>query len=82
MSEANDPAKMKVGAPGDITVAFSPFTPSRSLVTALQYVTSVAEQDHGLRNGTTALYWHLLSVTAKHIGDSAALHPAPEKDNV
>ena len=42
---------------------------SKSVQDAAGYLASVVEQDHGTDNGTTALYWHLISVCQTHRKD-------------
>lgn len=42
---------------------------SRSSVVALEYAAKVIAEDHALNNGQTALFWHLVSVSAKHISN-------------
>jgi hypothetical protein len=45
---------------------------SQSVRTALDYVCHTIAKDHQLRNGKTALYWHLVGIVAAHIKDSDA----------
>lgn len=40
---------------------------SASLHTAIEYVTYTAVRDHKLRNGQTALFWHLVAVVNQHL---------------
>lgn len=50
---------------------------SRSAVIALEYAAEAIARDHSVRAGKTALFWHLVSVAGKHIGDAAT---APAAD--
>lgn len=42
--------------------------PSRSVELATEYLVKVVEQDVGVKNGTTALYCHLIGVIQQHAG--------------
>lgn len=43
---------------------------SQSVRTALDYACHTIAKDHQLRNGKTALYWHLVGIVASHIEDA------------
>ena len=43
-----------------------PKGPSRSVELATEYLASVVEEDMPLKNGKTALYWHLIAVIQQH----------------
>jgi hypothetical protein len=44
---------------------------SPSTRTAIEYLCHVMAKDHSLRNGKTALFWHLVGEVALHIEDDA-----------
>jgi hypothetical protein len=52
--------------PMDEPIQLSPRPPTRSIALAAEYLATVVERDWGLRNGRTALYWHLIHVVVKH----------------
>jgi hypothetical protein len=45
---------------------------SQSARTALDYACHSIAKDNRLRNGKTALYWHLVGIVASHIEDTDA----------
>ena len=40
---------------------------SRAVQNALGFAATVIEEDHGTKNGRTALYWHLVNVAQQHM---------------
>ena len=45
----------------------------RSIQIAAEYLIQLIEEEHGLKNGKTALYWHLAHVISGHIEHKEAL---------
>lgn len=52
--------------------------PSDSVQTAASYLAERVQQDHGTKNGKTALYWHLIAIISSHAGDR---YPERRTDN-
>lgn len=49
----------------DVSVP-GPLPLSRSVKTALEYVAFLVDRENGVKNGKTALYWHLVGVCSSH----------------
>jgi hypothetical protein len=52
-------------APENLPVGMD-FKPSKDVMEATKILAAVVDRDHGVDNGTSALYWGLMATVAKH----------------
>ena len=54
--------------------------PTRSVVTACEYLVETVDKDMGTKNGKTALYWHLIWTIQQHAGHRPGKGPKNEPE--